>query len=497
MKTASEYIDSLRQRDIRLFLRGEQIAPDAIVDHPMIAPSIRAIAESYRLANIPEWQPLLTAHSSFIDVRVNRFTHIFEQPGDLLKKIKMQRVLGRITGTCFQRCVGMDAINAVYNSTYEIDQAEGTKYHARFLEYLKHVQSNDLVLCGAMTDPKGDRRKAPHQQQDMFLRVTEHHPDYIVVNGAKMHQTGVVNAHEIIVMPGRSMTPEDADFAVSFAVPVDTTGITMIYGRKPNDDRRYNCSIDQGNARYGNQEAIVIFENVKVPIERVFMFGETQHTTALVDYFAGYHRQSYGGCKPGNGDVLIGAAALAAQINGVEKASHIREKLVEMVQLNETMHGCGIACSTQCTQTPAGSYMVDLLLANVTKQNVTRNPYEMARLAEDIAGGLLVTLPAEEDINHPEYGEIVKKYITGATGSAEDHQRVLRLIETMTTGETAAAFRTESMHGAGSPQAQRVRIATQADFVDKISLAKRIAGIDDEPQIDSAEDHFNKINFTG
>jgi 4-hydroxybutyryl-CoA dehydratase/vinylacetyl-CoA-Delta-isomerase len=270
----------------------------------------------------------------------------------------------------------------------------------------------------------------------------------------------------------------------------------MIYGRKPSDDRRYGCSIDQGNARYGGQEAIVLFEDVEVPIERVFMLGESQWSTALVDYFANYHRQSYGGCKPGNGDVLIGAAALAAQLSGVDRASHIRDKLVEMVQLNETMHGCGIACSTQSTKTPAGSYMVDPLLANVTKQNVTRAPYEMARLAEDIAGGLMVTLPADEDLNHPEYGELLKKYIQAADGSAEDRQRVLRLIETMTIGETAVAFRTESMHGAGSPQAQRIRIAAQADFADKIALAKRIAGIIDEDteRIEQADDHLIRVS---
>lgn len=496
MKTVEQYLESLHKRKIRLFIKGEQIPPEDIVDHPMIAPSIRTIAESYRLANIEGWQELMTAHSSFIDGRVNRFTHIFEQPDDLLKKIKMQRVLGRITGTCFQRCVGMDALNALYNITYEMDTADGSDYHTRFINYLKTVQSEDLILCGAMTDPKGDRRKAPIEQPDQFLRIVEYRSDSIVVRGAKMHQTGVVNSHEIVVMPGRSLSAEEGDFAVAFAIPADAEGITMVYGRKPNDDRRMGCSIDQGNARYGGQEAIVLFEDVEVPLERVFMMGETHFSTALVDYFANYHRQSYGGCKPGNGDVLIGAAALAAQLNGVERASHIRDKLVEMVQLNETMHGCGIACSSQSTKTPAGSYMVDPLLANVTKQNVTRVPYEMARIAEDIAGGLMVTLPAEEDLVHPEYGELLQKYIQAANGSAEDRQRVLRLIESMTIGETAVAFRTESMHGAGSPQAQRIRIAAQADFADKIALAKRIAGIVDEEteRIEEAEDHLIRVS---
>lgn len=497
MKTVDAYLDSLRQRNIRLFIRGEQIPPEAVVDHPLIAPSIRTISESYRLANLPGWQDLMTAYSRFINARVSRFTHIFEHPDDLLKKIKMQRVLGRITGTCFQRCVGMDALNALFNTTYEMDHAGGSDYHARFTRYLQHVQSEDLILCGAMTDPKGDRRKPPAEQPDMFMRVIERRANSIVVRGAKMHQTGVVNSHEIVVMPGRSMLPEDDAFAVAFAVPVDAPGITLVYGRKPADDRRYGCSIDQGNSRYGGQEAIVLFEDVEVPLERVFMLGETAWAAPLVEYFAGYHRQSYGGCKPGNGDVLIGAAALAARLSGVEKVAHIRDKLVEMVQLNETMHGCGIACSTQCSRTPAGTYMVDPLLANVTKQNVTRAPYEMTRLAEDIAGGLMVTLPSDEDMNHPDYGDLLKRCVQAAEGSAEDRQRVLRLIETMTIGETAVAFRTESMHGAGSPQAQRIRIGAQADFEDKIALARRIAGIsdgDETARIEDPEDHLIRIS---
>ncbi len=480
MKTVEEYYDSLRARNIRLFLRGEQIPPADIVDHPLIAPTIRTMAESYHLASDPEWRELMTAHSRFINARVNRFAHIFEQPDDLLKKIKMQRLLGQTTGVCFQRCVGMDAINALFSTTYEVDSDAGTDYHSRFLKYLKYIQREDLVLCGAMTDPKGDRRKAPTEQPDVFMRVVERRTDSIVVRGAKMHLTGVVNSHEIVVMPGRAMRPGDEDFAVSFAVPVDTPGITMVYGRKPSDDRRDGCKIDQGNARYGGQEAVVLFEDVEVPMERVFMLGETQWAMTLVDYFAGYHRQSYGGCKPGNGDVLIGAAALVARMNGVERASHIRDKLVEMVHLNETMHACGIACSTQYHQTSAGIYMVDPLLANVNKQNVTRIPYEMARLAEDIAGGLVVTLPSENDFDHPEIGPLLRQMLRGAEGSTEDRARVLRLIESMTIGETAVAFRTESMHGAGSPQSQRVRIAAQADFEDKIALAKRLAGIEEK-----------------
>ncbi|MBL8716027.1 MAG: 4-hydroxybutyryl-CoA dehydratase [Myxococcales bacterium] len=478
MKTAEQYVEGLRARkNLRLFVRGQRVE-DAVA-HPAVAPSVRTVAESYRLAHDPAHAKLFRAWSPLIEAEVNRFTHVFATRDDLLAKTTMQRVLGRRTGTCFQRCVGMDAINALYNVTFEM----GAAVHARFLDYLRHVQREDLVLCGAMTDPKGDRTKAPAAQPDAYLRVVARKEKSIVVRGAKMHQTGVVNSHEIVVMPGRSLARDEGDFAVSFAIPVDHPGVTLVYGRQPSDDRRHGCAMDQGNATYGGQEAIVLFDDVEVPLERVFMLGETQWANPLVEYFAGHHRASYGGCKPGNGDVLIGAAALVARLNGTEKASHVRDKLVEMVHLVETMHAGGLAAATRSYTTPAGTQMFDPLLANVCKHNVTRFPYEITRLAEDIAGGLMVTLPSAEDFDHPEYGALLRKTVEGARGTAEDRIRALRLVENMTLGPTAVAIRTESMHGAGSPQAQRVRMSAQTDWEEKIADAARIAGIEEIPQV--------------
>ena len=461
MKTAEQYVASLRARSVRLFVRGERV--DDPVSHPLVAPSVRTVVETYRLAEEPAHRHLAVAWSRFVEAEVNRFTHVFETREDLLRKTELQRVLGRRTGTCFQRCVGMDALNALYNVTFDLDAAGAARgRHGRFLEYLRHAQREDLVVCGAMTDPKGDRRKGPRDQPDMYLRIVERTSRSIVVRGAKLHQTGVVNSHEILAMPGRALRPGEEAFAVAFAVPVDAKGVTLVYGRQPSDDRRAGCSMDQGNATYGGQEAVVLFEDVEVPLERVFMDGEVAFAAPLVDTFAGHHRASYGGCKPGNGDVLIGAAALAARLAGVDEVPHVRDKLVELTHLNETMHACGLAAGTRCAPTPAGTVMVDPLLANVCKQNVTRFPYEMARLAEDLAGGLVVTLPSGEDLDHPEVGPLLRRYLAGATGSADDRARVLRLIESMTLGAGAVAFRTESMHGAGSPQAPRRRIEPQA-----------------------------------
>jgi 4-hydroxybutyryl-CoA dehydratase / vinylacetyl-CoA-Delta-isomerase len=216
------------------------------------------------------------------------------------------------------------------------------------------------------------------------------------------------------------------------------------------------------------------------------MCEEWDFAGVLVERFAGYHRQSYGGCKVGVGDVIIGAAALAADYNGANKASHIKDKLIEMTHLNETLYCCGIACSAEGYPTEAGNYQIDMLLANVCKQNVTRFPYEIVRLAEDIAGGLMVTMPSDKDFksdtkvgkNGESIGDICNKYFKAApVGTTEDRMRILRFLENICLGSSAVGYRTESMHGAGSPQAQRIMIARQGNIEAKKALAKVIAGI--------------------
>jgi 4-hydroxybutyryl-CoA dehydratase/vinylacetyl-CoA-Delta-isomerase len=442
------------------------------------------VAKTYELAQDAAHSQLMTAVSSLSGESINRFAHLHQSTEDLVSKVKMQRLLGQKTAACFQRCVGMDAMNAIDSVTFEMDHQLGTKYNERFRRFAGYIQANDLVVDGAMTDPKGDRSLRPSRQADpdMYLRVVSESADGIVVRGAKAHQTGALNSHEICVMPTVAMTEADRDYAVSFAVPSDSPGIFYIYGRQSCDTRKLEASaMDVGNALYGGQEALVVFENVFVPWERVFMCREYQFSGLLVERFAGYHRQSYGGCKVGVGDVLIGAAAQLSEYNGAAGASHVKDKIIEMIHLNETLYCCGIACSCQGSRTPSGTFLIDMLLANVCKQNVTRYPYEIARLAEDIAGGLMVTMPSEKDFRHPEIGRYIEKYLKGVEGVPTEHRmRLLRLVENLTLGCAAVGYRTESMHGAGSPQAQRIMIARQANLEHKKKLARVISGIDPE-----------------
>ena len=479
MKTAKEYIESMRKLHPELYLFGEQITNR--VDHPIIRPTMNCVAATYEMAEDPKFEEIITTTSHLTGEKINRFTHIHQSTQDLVNKSRMCRRLGAYTGSCFQRCVGMDSLNALSMVTYDIDQKYGTEYNKRFLEYLRYVQDEDFVCCGAMTDPKGDRSLRPAEQSDpdQYLHVVEEKPDGIIVRGAKLHQTGAVNSHEIIAMPTRAMREEDKDYAITFALPADTEGIVYIYGRQSCDTRKIDSpTLDTGNILYGGQECMVVFNDVFVPWERVFMYKEWDFAYDLVEKFASYHRQSYA-CKSGIGNVLIGATQLIAEYQGTSKASHVRDRIVEMIQLNETMMSCSLACAYRGHREPSGTYLVDTLLANVSKLNVTRFPYEMARIAQEIAGGSIVTMPSEKDLNDPEIGGYVAKYLKGSEGvPPENRIRILRLIENITLGLGAVCFLTESMHGAGSPQAQKIMIGREADLSGMKNAARRLAGIE-------------------
>jgi hypothetical protein len=234
INTADEYVASLRGRGLIVYLFGELIEEPA--DHPIIVPSVNAVAETYRLG---EEVPELGTALGLSGVRCNRFLHVTESAADVVLQSKMQRTLGQRTGTCFQRCVGMDAINSCFSITYDIDAKHGTRYHQQFRDFIGMMQRQNYVLGGAMTDPKGDRSKGPTGQSDpdLFVRVVERRVDGLVIRGAKMHQTGCINAHWLLTMPGGRMASGDEDYASICALPVDSPGLSFIYGRQSCDTR--------------------------------------------------------------------------------------------------------------------------------------------------------------------------------------------------------------------------------------------------------------------
>jgi 4-hydroxybutyryl-CoA dehydratase/vinylacetyl-CoA-Delta-isomerase len=478
----NSYLESISDRNLKIYLMGELVEDP--INHPIIRPSVEAMAETYELAvREPE---LASVKSPYTGESINRFLHIAESSEDLFMQNKMQRKLGQLTGTCFQRCVGMDAFNALHSVTFEIDEENKTHYHSNFVEFLTEMHKYNLIVGGAMTDVKGDRSKLPHEQEDedLYLRVVDRNEKGVFVKGAKAHQTGCINSHWMVVMPTLRLTDKDKDYAIVGAIPVDAEGITYIYGRQSCDTRSMEPGeYDVGNKYYAGQEAMVIFDNVFIPNEYIFMDGEYDFASMLVERFTTYHRRSYV-CKAGVGDVLIGAAATIAEYNGVEEASHIKDKIVEMNKLNETIYATGIASSLQGKLTKSGNFINDDLLANVCKQHVTKETFEIGRLAQDLAGGLVGSMPSGMDFNEGVMSSDLKKYLKGKKDiNAEDRVKILRLIENMTLGRNAVAYLTESLHGAGSPQAQRVQIKRGVDMEQKKDFAKNLSGVNERKKL--------------
>ena len=286
LKTPEEYIESIK-REVNLYMFGEKIKE--FWKHPyfkIIEPSINTVRKIYELAQIDEYKRLMTATSHLTGETVNRFTHIHQSVEDLINKIKMQRLVGQQTACCFQRCVGYDAANALYSVTWEIDKKHGTNYHERFKNYWIEVQTQDLMVAGTMTDTKGDRSKRPLTQTDpdQYLHIVDESDDGIVVRGAKIHQTGFLNSHRAIVMPTLALRAGEEEYAVSFGINTNTKGITLVYGRQACDTRKMeDGKLDIGNFKYGGQEIFVIFEDVFVPKESIFMQGETDFSGELVN----------------------------------------------------------------------------------------------------------------------------------------------------------------------------------------------------------------------
>jgi len=479
MKTAQEYLESLKQLKPRVYLNGEKV--DSIVDNPVTKSVVEAMAKIYDMAQDPRYENIMTAHSPYINEKINRCVHIFQSIQDLEKRIEMATLTSQVLGTCNYRCPGCDALNALASVTYEMDKKLGTNYNKRFIEYLKWVQKNDLACSGSLTDVKGDRGKRPKEQDpDMYIRVAEKGDDGIVVRGARIHQSGSIAAHEHIIIPGVTFRKGEEEYAVAFAVPSGTKGLTYICQYTPEDAERLHAEdiYYLGNPIYGVREtAMMVFDDVFVPWERVFMCGEVEFTTHMWSRFARIHRMSCGGaCKVGFGDLMIGAAQTIAEYLGTAAASHIREKIVEMIKINETLHACAIAAALKGVEEPEGSgiYLPNRMYANVAKLNAAEGFWQLMALLGDIVGGLAVTLPSEKELKNPDTSEYIKKYLKAAV-PAEKRMRMTKFIQNWSAGLHGVG----TWHGAGSTQAQRLEIYRTVDFEEKKKLAKELAGIKD------------------
>ena len=474
VKTSEQYYDSLKDLHPTTYILGEKVQNPH--EHPLIKHMLAGVAKTYELSHDPEGKRYLVAESKLIGEEVSRFVKFFESPDDLLTKVRMLKFLTQRIGTCVMRCTGMDAINSVGVEVYNCDKKYGTNYRERLLNFVKLIQKNDFVVFSGVTDVKGDRSLRPSEQKDpdMYLHVVDKDNGGIVVRGAKIHQTGSLCAHWGLIVPTREMREPDKDYAVCFAVPVDAEGVIHVYGRGTLEARALE-DCDLGNVEYSKFAPMVIFNDVFVPWEQVFLCGEYEFAGPMVRNFGNYHRHSHGGCKCGVGDVLVGAAAAAAEYNGLTRVSHINSKLAEMLKTVGAIYGCSIAASVEAEPTESGIYMVDPVLSNTSKLYEGKELHEAIRLMIEIAGGMVADMPSEKDMENPDIGPLLKKYLKGADNvPTEDRVRLFRLIEKL-------AFESRdivsNIHGAGSPETHRMTVLRNADIESKKKLAKNLAGI--------------------
>jgi 4-hydroxybutyryl-CoA dehydratase / vinylacetyl-CoA-Delta-isomerase len=474
IKTKDEYIESLRSLNPVAYMFGERLTN--IIDNPRLRAGIEATGATYEMAQLDP--DLVVAHSPLINEPVSRFTLPPASVEDLVARVKVNRKVANYVGTCHQRCTGLDCLSTLAIVTYDIDQKYKTEYYPRFIEFLKYMQKNDLTGNAGVTDVKGDRSLAPHEQvdKDMFLRVVEKKADGIVVRGAKAHQTGSLSAHQIIVLPTRAMGKDDKDYSVSFAIPADTKGLIHVVGRSTLDMRELD-GCDVGNAYYSKYCPTLIFDDVFVPWERVFMCGETEFAQDMVIKFSSFHRQSHGGCKSGKIDCMIGCALTMMDYNGTAKVGHLKEKVTDMIHRAETLYGCCLASSYEGKKQPSGAYFIDTVLANASKIHEGKEMAEATRTMIDACGGFVADLPSDRDFSNPEIGGLLKKYLKGVDSvPVENRIKMYRLAEKLAL-ESADTI--SDIHGGGSPAAHRVTILRETDTANKKKAAKRLAGIKD------------------
>lgn len=472
LMTAADYRESLRRYQPRVFVNGKKV--ESVADEPLLAPGINAIGVAYDFAHKKEHELLMTARQGTSGKIVNRMLHIDENSTDLLYKLEAVRLLCRTAG-CAQRYLCHDSFGGIYQATKRADSAHGTDYHQRFINYMHRAQDGDLTIGIAMTDAKGDRSKRPGQQAnpDVYVRIKERRKDGIVISGTKAIVTSAPYVHEFFVMPCRTHTKEDADFAVCCAVPCDTPGVTIVArpaGRPGENAAKFS-------AKYGQSTGVVMFDDVFVPHDRIFMAGEVEEAGFLTTSYATHHRHSCIGARAGFGDLLIGAGALMIEANGLDpdRHGHIREAMVELITITESFYACGVASSVYGVKDPAGNMMPDAVFSNIGKLLLATKIYDMHKLAHYVSGGLIVTLPGPDEDHNPETQASLAAVLGGrADIPAAQRLEVSRLIEDLTISHQGGWYSVISLHGGGSPEAMKREIWRNYPVSEKVELVEQL-----------------------
>ena len=476
LMTPEQFEESLKDVKPRVFMNGKRV--ENVLENRNTRTVVEANKASYAWALDPRYKDIMTCYSPLIDDVVNRYTYVSASNEDLVKKAEAGTFTAEMLGTCIYRCVGYDAFHSLAATTWEMDRDLGTEYNPRFLEYLKMVQTKDISVAGALTEPRGSRSKKTLDWKDPYLslKIVDKNDDGIVVRGAKINISGAYASHEMVVLPQAAHFKGEEDYAVAFATPEDAKGITFVCQYTPFSAERDLADDPEelGNPLYGQREtSMVIFEDVFVPWERVFHCGEYKYSVKLVTRFAKTHRMTCGGtCKVGFMNQIIGASKLIQEYKGLEKASHINEQLAEMVVLRETGRSCGLAAAHNGAEEPEGSgvFLPDELMGNVSKLNVCNAFWRVMALAGDIGGGLIVTLPSLKELKNPEVKEYVEEFYSfGSDEPTENIMKVHKLLQNWTAGLHGVG----TWHGAGPVMAQKIMLQRVINYDHEKDLVKR------------------------
>ncbi|MHA2429103.1 MAG: 4-hydroxyphenylacetate 3-hydroxylase family protein, partial [Candidatus Hermodarchaeia archaeon] len=461
LRTGKEFLESL-QDDRKVYMLGERI--DDVSAHPVLSVPARHSAIEFDLAQDPELEDLTRATLETNGEVVSRYYQIPRTPEDLLKRrdlIEYGSQVG-LSMPLFIKAIGSDCLNALQVVCAFLDNDKGTEYLPKVVAHRTYCATNDLALAGAITDVKGDRSKRPSEQilPDYYVRIKERQSDGIVVSGAKTHISAAPYVNEFIVLPTRAMGPDDSDFAVAFATPIDAPGVKVI-ARPDRVKSKVDYPISSGHFHI---EGTIIFDDVFVPWEKVFLAGEWEYAGAMANTFATWHRFTGLAYKGPGADLLLGMAQLIADYNGVANASHIKSKITKLIQYAESIRVFGRAAAREA-EMYSGLACPNALLANMGKYNFASGYHDAVRIVQEIAGGSVVTSPTSLDLENPETSEYVERYFAGREGvSGKERLRVLKMIMDMTASEYAGNWLLATLHGEGSLEAQRLAMYRQYDI---------------------------------
>lgn len=475
--TPQQYIESLKDGRV-VYCEGEKV--EDVTQHPILKICRDWVAMDYVIQQDPRYQDLVTQVNEEGE-RVSFALIPQRSREDLLRLRETVKLWARVTfgkppGAKF---VAKDGLNALTVVSQRVDRKHGTEYARRVEAYRKHLQKIDGAFAMAMTDVKGDRRLRPSQQQphrDYYVRIVEERKDGIVVRGAKMHISQAPLCNEILVTPCRAMREDDKDYAVAFACPVNAKGVTLICSepevRGAGDifDHPISASV------YIN-DATIVFDDVFVPNERVFLKGEWEFAGDVAYMFANFHRLSAETYKAIELELFTGAAALMAEYNGVAEASHVRDELTWLVMFTEATEVMGRAAVEYCVSEPDSDLVYpNPMYANICKFHFADNWHQATKYIQDIAGGIVATCPSSKDYLNPDTHDLLDKYLGGKAGIPTEHRmRMVKLIRDLTSSYEDVL----TIHAEGSLAAQKLSVYVLADFERYKAAARRAARIRD------------------